>query len=154
MELPVAFSESVRHFIQITLFIQTQKKPRTLRGRRGVQLRIGPMRNQTHQFTTQKPVAVNGGRSIPMARVVGTSMLIMEDINVETLELRHQAKLAVMPRASMVNTTGGYRFLEAGIDALSGDVPQRKLISIQSIPGASYLPAPGESAADLFSVTM
>ena len=91
-------------------------------------------------------------KAIPMARAVGTNMLIMEDITVEKQELCHEAKLAVMPRASMVNTTGGDRFLEAGIDGLFGDAPQRMLNSIQSILGANYLPERGESAADLFSV--
>jgi len=109
-------------------------------------------------YPEQKPDAAGQvgllRKAIPMARAAGTNMLIMEDITVEKLGLCHQAKLAVMPRASMVNITGGDRFLKAGIDALFGDAPQRMLNSIQSILGADYLPEPGESAADLFSVTM
>jgi len=43
----------------------------------------------------QKPVAASQTgllrKAIPMARAIGTSMLIMEDITVEKLELCHQA---------------------------------------------------------------
>jgi len=109
-------------------------------------------------YPEQKPDAVSQigllRKAIPMARAVGTNMRIMETVTVEKLELCRQAKLAVMLRASMVNTTGGDCFLEAGIDALSEDAPQRMLNSIQSFPGASCLPEPDESAAGLFTVTM
>ena len=109
-------------------------------------------------YTQEKPDAAGQietlRKTIPMAKAVGTNILIMEDITVEKLELCHEAKLAVMPRASMVNTTGGDRFLKVGIDALFGDAPKRMLKSIESILGAKYLPQQGESAAELFSATM